>query len=428
MRLGLYPLVISEGSKQQFHIESDWESIITKRRDIKTVTVRSSLDFLEGSDVEFTLTGKGLAFEYTPTCTGEHTVYLYREKDQRIWPENPYMEFRFYVTPEKFKGKFPFKGDLHLHSIYSDGREAPLLVAAECREKGMDFAALTDHHDYEASLLAIKAAEEVDMDILLLKGEEISPHYGLGHIVSIGADRFLTSELVSDDVDYDYGDGMDGWLKGMEAKTAKMWEKYHGLFGEIPEGVHERMYTYFCGIISEIRKAGGFAIFAHPYWPSTGAMDIFRKTADFLLEKGHFDALELMGDTGYQKGFTFLNRFIKESDHPYVSSSDAHSQDNVAERYSIIFTKSLTEETIKEAVLKKQCIAATKEKGDLVLFANDPELQEFGYFLENNFFPKAELLKKGQGIAYKTFLAGYTGDDSAFKKHLNEYYEKCFNW
>jgi predicted metal-dependent phosphoesterase TrpH len=424
MRLGLYPLVISENKTQRFLLESNWISRLSKEKEVTSVTVRSSLDFMEGSDVDFIWTENGLSFEFTPCCTGEHTVHLYRGED--VWPGNDFMDFRFYVAPEKFRGLTPYKGDLHFHSVYSDGSEAPEFMAAQSREKGMDFAALTDHHNYEASLLAIEAAEKVNMDILMLKGEEISPGYGLGHVVSIGADRFLTPELV--DSQENHGPGLQGWVKNTEVRTRKMWKKYQGRVGDIPPGVDERMYTYICGVIKEIQAAGGFAIFAHPYWPSSGAMDIYRKTANALMKEAPFDALELIGDAGYEEGIAFINRYLKDFDSPYVGSSDAHTKETASERYTIIFTEDLTEKAIREAISCKRSIAVTTERGSLILIAEDPELQEYGYFLEKHFFPKAEIIKKGQGITYKTLLCGYTGDDAPLRKQLREYYGRCFNW
>jgi hypothetical protein len=42
-----------------------------------------------------------------------------------------------------------FRGQLHAHTYWSDGKEFPEQVVAVCKERGYDFLALTDHNRFE---------------------------------------------------------------------------------------------------------------------------------------------------------------------------------------------------------------------------------------------------------------------------------------
>ena len=80
----------------------------------------------------------------------------------------------------------PYKGDLHIHSNRSDGREPPAHVAARCRQIGLDFVALTDHHQYAPSLEAIAAFTAAPVDLALYPGEEVHAPGNPIHIVNFG--------------------------------------------------------------------------------------------------------------------------------------------------------------------------------------------------------------------------------------------------
>ena len=62
-----------------------------------------------------------------------------------------------YAVEGDLVGKIPLMGDLHLHSIRSDGKQDPAIVAAHLRQQGYDFIAMTDHKNFSGSLESIDA-------------------------------------------------------------------------------------------------------------------------------------------------------------------------------------------------------------------------------------------------------------------------------
>ncbi|OQA46445.1 MAG: hypothetical protein BWY52_00736 [Chloroflexi bacterium ADurb.Bin325] len=108
----------------------------------------------------------------------------------------------FYAVEADLFGRTPYKGDLHMHSNRSDGREPPAHVAARCRQIGLDFAALTDHRQYAPSLEAIAAFEGAPLDLAFYPGEEVHAPGNPIHIVNFGG-RFSVNDLFADRATYD---------------------------------------------------------------------------------------------------------------------------------------------------------------------------------------------------------------------------------
>ena len=76
---------------------------------------------------------------------------------------------------EPRKGGGWFKGDLHCHTVHSDGLNSVEEIARGAQERGLDFLAVTDHntntHHEELARLS-------HLDILLIPGEEITTCWG----------------------------------------------------------------------------------------------------------------------------------------------------------------------------------------------------------------------------------------------------------
>ena len=70
--------------------------------------------------------------------------------------------FYVYAVNDDLFGKRAYKGDLHSHSVYSDGSEHYTEVAANYRSSGFDFMALTDHYRRFPSLLMQKEVNSHD--------------------------------------------------------------------------------------------------------------------------------------------------------------------------------------------------------------------------------------------------------------------------
>ncbi|MET9515558.1 CehA/McbA family metallohydrolase [Streptomyces sp. NPDC002994] len=87
--------------------------------------------------------------------------------------------------PERAKGRGRgwYRGDCHLHSVYSDGRRTPGEIAAAARAAGLDFINTSEHNNHSAH----SAWERLwGDDLLILTGEEVTTRNG--HVVAVATD------------------------------------------------------------------------------------------------------------------------------------------------------------------------------------------------------------------------------------------------
>jgi len=80
------------------------------------------------------------------------------------------------------RGKAWYRGDCHLHTVYSDGKRLPSEVAAGAREANLDFMVSTDHNTSASH--GVWGAYAGD-DLLILLGEEITTRNG--HVLALGS-------------------------------------------------------------------------------------------------------------------------------------------------------------------------------------------------------------------------------------------------
>jgi hypothetical protein len=91
--------------------------------------------------------------------------------------------FRAQYPPQRIAGRPRgwFRGDCHLHTVYSDGKRLPEEVAAGARAAGLDFMVTTDHNTSASHGAWGPLAGD---DLLIITGEEITTRNG--HYLALG--------------------------------------------------------------------------------------------------------------------------------------------------------------------------------------------------------------------------------------------------
>lgn len=79
------------------------------------------------------------------------------------------------------RGRAWYSGDLHLHTVHSDGTYTPAELAAGARAAGLDFMVSTEHNTSSASAVW---GEHAGDDLLIVDGEEITTRNG--HWLAVG--------------------------------------------------------------------------------------------------------------------------------------------------------------------------------------------------------------------------------------------------
>ena len=187
------------------------------------------------------------AFRLRVSCSVEQE-YRLRIRSAVDGKDQVVAELSFYALEDDLLGRMPYKGDLHMRSNRSDGRDSPAHVAAACRRIGFDFMAVTDHRQYEPSLEARDAFRELPIDLAILPGEEIHAPGNPVHIVNFGGKASINA-LFQD--------------PAYEAAVGQLSRSL-----DLPAGVDPRVYAATSWIFDQIRRVGGLGIFCHPYWLS----------------------------------------------------------------------------------------------------------------------------------------------------------------
>ena len=312
-----------------------------------------------------------LSFDLILGGEHEHWIGITAETEEELYSE----EFALCSLESDLLQYLPFKGNVHTHSIGSDGDYPPAVVAARMRRAGNDFTAVTDHHEYAPSLEAIQAITPMESGLVCYPGEE-AENYGNGitHILSLGADSSITQWKVDPESDF---------LPKVEALKKT-------LPPDLPE--HERTYVaQFEVIVNRIREHGGFAVFCHPYWRQNFRFAATNLMVDTILRRGNFDAVEWGNYNVPRVAMTNAKymQLVRESgfNKPILGSADWHrdtQQDNVD--YNIIFAKSPSFEDFTDAVKNGRCVA-TGGNRDTFPFG-DFRLVKYALFLMDHYFKK----------------------------------------
>ncbi|HZC11456.1 MAG TPA: CehA/McbA family metallohydrolase [Mycobacterium sp.] len=163
-------------------------------------------------------------------------VHVTLERGQSVAEREPMVAFS---PPPSLSGARWFRGDLHLHTVHSDGEREPDEMIAAARASGLDFIVSTEHNTNAANRVwpACRTG-----GLLVIPGEEVTTRHG--HWLAVGLSPHAW-------VDWRYGPS---------------------------DGVFPRF-------AAQVRDDGGLVVAAHPSVPLPGA------AWEFGFD--HVDALEV---------------------------------------------------------------------------------------------------------------------------------------
>lgn len=338
---------------------------------------------------------------------GEHTLLVEEEGQRRRFT------FSVYSLGKDLFVRRPFKGDMHMHSRHSDGKEAPAYVAGACRRIGLDFMALTDHGLYQPSLEAQAAYAEVEHDLRIFPGEEVHPPENPIHIINFGG-RFSINDLFRYEP-----------VRYREEVEALMQD-----LGEMPAGVDRYQYASSVWCFQKIREAGGLGIFCHPYWVWGNRYYINAALTEKLLNDVVFDALELIGGYHLFEAESNMLQVARYNEAraagkqiPIVGVSDAHGCESgslFGWYYTIVFAPDLELSSLIGSIKELYSVAVEALPGD-----EPPEQQarvygpyrlvKYARYLLREVFPLHDELCAGEGRLMLQYAAaaGLDGEAAA---------------
>jgi DNA polymerase (family X) len=231
------------------------------------------------------------------------------------------------------------KGDLHMHSTWSDGAYSIEEMAEACRKRGYQYMAVTDHSQY------LKVANGLTPERLLKQKEEIkklNEKYDDFHILS-GIEMDI---LPDGTLDYD-----DDILKEMDIVIASI----HSAFSQPKEKIMNRLKTAL--------ENHHVDIIAHPTGRLIGRRAGYEVDIDLLIElaKQTNTVLELNANPNRLDLASEHLRKVQEAGVKIVINTDAHKLDTLAHM-------EIGVSTAKKGWIQKSSVLNTLDRTELLQF------------------------------------------------------------
>ena len=326
----------------------------------------------------------------------EHVLLLYKTNNgERI----QLAEFRLYSLQEDLFTRFPYKGDLHCHTHYSDGTESPAYVACAGRRRGLDFLAITDHRQYAPSLRAIEAFSDVELEFKLFPGEEVHPPDNPVHIVNFGGSVSINALFEEQRTLYDQ-------------EVASLQQEIQARYPEAD--AYTIASCRWC--FERIRQAGGLGIFAHHYWFTDHHYTPSGSITSALLDQLDFDALEVIGGYGGREidsNKLQVARYYEELQQgktiPIVGVSDAHSSENeqlFGRFLTVVFSPDTKCDNLIQSIKDNYSVAVESISGQTARVAGSFRLVKFTLYLWRELFPQHDEPCSQQGYWMHQYIEG----------------------
>lgn len=264
----------------------------------------------------------------------------------------------------------PYKGDNHMHTWHSDGKDSPMYMAAAACRLGYDYCVITDHKKYEPSLIARDFFAKTGVDFLVIPGEEVHSPDNPVHLINLGG-----RESVNDwwrDHEDEYRAAVEEQMKHMPEPMLEK-DRYAAAASQV--------------MFDRIRSVGGVSILCHPQWIISQGFNEHEDVTDYLFDHRRFDVLELIAGGAYEVGTQMqLSYYHDRETMPVVGSSDSHACFGgrlEPGNFTIVFAQKLDADSVKNAIRAGRSVAGNANK-----LYGDFRLVKYAYFLLRNYYPQ----------------------------------------
>lgn len=387
-------------------------SVKVTPREIHTSQTRSQ------QDIRSTISNGYLVFDYTFYEEQEYMVFIY-ETIEGVTTQLTF--FKIYSLKEDLYRLLPWKGEMHMHSNWSDGKQPPEIMYAYARRAGMEFAALTDHYSLQPHSSIREMMSSVKSGLKIFPGEEVHKKGQKMHIVSFGTKKSI-SRMMMDQFDQ---------IKEEAEFIAQQHEPF-------PEDIDPLEYGLQRWVFDQIAQNEGISILAHPYWPhEKNSTYIPTSLSRMIIEEGYVDAWEITGvddgDKDFLQSVLYAEELEKGTRIPVVGSTDAHDKSGLGDGYSIIFAKDTDYSSIAQAIKNNLCVGCRQYKradGNMRYMAFGPtRLVRYAMFLMNEFYSVQDRLCYIEGELMTEVFTGQTWARDFIEEtaaHIEDEKKRCF--
>ncbi len=373
-------------------------------------------------------------FDIPFTFPSEQQYYI------RIFGENANRSFSVYAVAEDLRGRYPFRGDLHMHTTCSDGRQSPEVVCANYRRHGYDFFAITDHHRYYPSLRAMDFYRDIPTEFVIVPGEEVhiapvNGVYASSHIVNFGG-LYSINALVKDAYFGEAGEGDEYRSLIPNPPQAMTVEEYSAMIEalaetvQVPADVDKIPAAAMKWVFQQIRAADGLGIFVHPNWITNNTFHVPEAFTEYLMQERDFDAFEVLGGERYYEhnGYQTIRYYedkARGNVYPIVGSTDSHNSYESSPDSLIASTLVFSPENERKALIqsiKDYYSVALDTISTEYRIVGDSRLARYASFLLKTYIPRHDEACVEEGRLMKLCATGTEEERSDAVKVLAAMY------
>lgn len=417
--MNLFPRVILANKTTELHLSGDelinGVKVVVAVQSMEKYNIPHSKKYRIDEDKriiseEITVKNGEAKFSFTPFGEQRHRVYI--DTGARK------VSFEIYSLEEDLYKLTPFKGDTHLHTTESDGLFTPTETVSAYYEAGFDYMAITDHHKYAGSAKMAATMNKIAEYFKVYPGEEVH-NRGMGyfHIINFGASASV-NEIINADP--------DGVFENITKNAAEIKKQY-----TLPDCIDEKEFAFRLWVSQKIREFGGLSVLCHPYWDAYGEYNMQTPMLEFLLEKGIFDAFEVVDDDDHTgNGVNLQTAMYNEMRAngikvPIIGASDCHSV--VSEIFDKFFTYAFCENVnnIKQAVKDLKTVAVERIGNEYRVYGPF-RLVKYARFLCDNLEPEIKAIRKGMASKIAEAIESKNADLMTKIEVASQEYKKNF--
>lgn len=375
-------------------------------------------------------------FSYTFTGEQQWSIRIYRKENVKhrnpvydfhadIWQHlinAPLtgIRFRIYSLEPDLYARRPLRGDLHIHTNFTDGDESPEMMAALYRKAGYDFIGITDHLTIAPSLRAREVFRSIPTPFRIYPGEEIHNGYkGYFHLVNFDCRESVCEKVLAQRAQ------VEAQIDAIEAGI------------NVPEGCSKRELAWRKWMHEAIHAAGGITILTHPYGEIGGAYNMQTKSFLATVQLGLCDAMEAVSGTTRVSGRRLQGALYQQlramgHDLPVVGSNDSHSAVRLRDNtFNMAFTLVFSREDgdVTRQILEKYTVAVDNRNPEDQQVYGSLRLCKYAWFLLEQYYPIHDALCSDIGSALLRRVYGDTRQDTLIRlleEELKKYNDSFF--
>lgn len=313
--------------------------------------------------------------------------------------ELPFFSGAVYAVENDLYELTPYKADLHIHTTYSDGIEAPEFVVASAIECGMDVIAITDHNNFQGSIVAEEFVRKNKLDVTVIRGEEYSLAFSPMHIIALGTTAPVDRKYIFNDAD-----------TTPEAQQLQLELLKTSL------SCDRKAYICTQVLLDQVKQMGGVTFLAHPFWkpinPKGNRMDTPESLFIELAKDKRFTGIECVSGSPDKKcSISNLQMALATEilgdlhSIPLIGITDSHSysRDMISgKHFTIIFASDKNTGNVLDALQSGRCVAVEMVNNEPLCYGTY-RLVKLAQFLVRYYFKEHDeaALLRGKMIKQK---------------------------